>query len=82
MARLVGQSDGVRDRVIELHLGVNRFGRSPDNDFFGPERLEELLEGARCDQAPAVVKRCVDEVEAFAPDGLRDDATIVVLCRS
>src|SRR2546430_7572490 len=33
MARLVGQSDGVRDRVIELHLGVNRFGRSPDNDF-------------------------------------------------
>ena len=27
-------------------------------------------------------KRCIDEVELFSPDGLRDDATIVVLCRS
>jgi pSer/pThr/pTyr-binding forkhead associated (FHA) protein len=33
MARLVGRSEGFRDRVIELHLGLNRFGRSPDNDF-------------------------------------------------
>jgi hypothetical protein len=29
-----------------------------------------------------VVKRCIDEVELFSPDGLRDDATIVVLCRA
>jgi hypothetical protein len=33
MARLVGRSDGFRDRVIELHLGLNRLGRSPENDF-------------------------------------------------
>jgi serine phosphatase RsbU (regulator of sigma subunit)/CHASE3 domain sensor protein len=51
-------------------------------EFFGPERLVDLLKGARCDEAPAVVKRCIDEVELFSPDGLRDDATIVVLCRS
>ncbi len=56
--------------------------RNADNEFFGPERLVDLLEGARCDQAPAVVKRCIDEVELFTPGGLRDDATIVVLCRS
>jgi serine phosphatase RsbU (regulator of sigma subunit) len=56
--------------------------RNVDNEFFGPERLLELLEGARCDEAPAVVKRCIDEVELFSPGGLRDDATIVVLCRS
>jgi serine phosphatase RsbU (regulator of sigma subunit) len=56
--------------------------RDGDNELFGPERLVDLLHGARCDQAPAVVKRCIDEVELFAPDGLRDDATIVVLCRS
>ena len=56
--------------------------RNPDNEFFGPERLVELLQGARCDEAPAVVKRCIDEVELFSPDGLRDDATIVVLCRA
>ncbi len=56
--------------------------RNAGNEFFGPERLVELLQGARCDEAPAVVKRCIDEVELFSPDGLRDDATIVVLCRA
>lgn len=62
------------DGVIEI--------RNVDNEFFGPERLVELLQGARCAEAPAVVKRCIDEVELFSPDGLRDDATIVVLCRA
>jgi serine phosphatase RsbU (regulator of sigma subunit)/CHASE3 domain sensor protein len=56
--------------------------RNVDDEFFGPERLVLLLRGARCDEAPAVVKRCIDEVELFSPEGLRDDATIVVLCRS
>jgi sigma-B regulation protein RsbU (phosphoserine phosphatase) len=55
--------------------------RSTDREFFGPQRLVELLQGARCDEAQAVVKRCIDEVELFAPEGLTDDATIVVLCR-
>ncbi|HEY3671085.1 MAG TPA: SpoIIE family protein phosphatase [Acidimicrobiia bacterium] len=56
--------------------------RNGDNEFFGPERLVELLQGARCSEAQAVVKRGIDEVELFSPDGLRDDATIVVLCRA
>jgi len=56
--------------------------RNGDKEFFGPDRLVELLQGARCAEAPAVVKRCIDEVELFSPDGLRDDATIVVLCRA
>jgi sigma-B regulation protein RsbU (phosphoserine phosphatase) len=55
--------------------------RSPRNEFFGPARLVGLLQGARCDEAPAVVKRCLDEIDLFSPAGLRDDATIVVLCR-
>jgi len=33
MARLVGRCEAIRDQVMELHLGVNRFGRSPENDF-------------------------------------------------
>jgi len=33
MARLVGITDAIRDQVLELHLGVNRLGRSPENDF-------------------------------------------------
>ena len=56
--------------------------RNVDKEFFGPERLVELLQGARCDEAPAVVKRCIDEVELFSPVGLLDDATVVVLCRT
>ena len=30
--------------------------RNADKEFFGPERLVELLQGARCDEAPAVVQ--------------------------
>jgi len=33
MARLVVKSQGFCDQVIELHLGVNRLGRSPENHF-------------------------------------------------
>jgi pSer/pThr/pTyr-binding forkhead associated (FHA) protein len=33
MARLVVKSDGFAEQVIELHLRVNRLGRSPENDF-------------------------------------------------
>jgi hypothetical protein len=33
MARLIIKSDGFQNGVIELHLGVNRLGRSTKNDF-------------------------------------------------
>jgi hypothetical protein len=33
MTRLVIKSDGFKNQVIELKLGANRFGRSPENDF-------------------------------------------------
>ena len=33
MARLLITSKGFSNQVIELNLGVNRFGRSPENDF-------------------------------------------------
>jgi pSer/pThr/pTyr-binding forkhead associated (FHA) protein len=33
MARLVVKSDGFSNQVIELHLGLNRLGRSAENDF-------------------------------------------------
>src|SRR6266567_3117522 len=33
MARLLVKSEGFGNQVIELKLGVNRLGRSPDNDF-------------------------------------------------
>jgi pSer/pThr/pTyr-binding forkhead associated (FHA) protein len=33
MARLLVKTPGIRGEVIELKLGVNRFGRSPQSDF-------------------------------------------------
>jgi len=33
MARLLLTSNGFANKVIELHLGVNHFGRGKDNDF-------------------------------------------------
>jgi hypothetical protein len=33
MARLIIKSDGFSERVVELKLGVNRLGRSPDTDI-------------------------------------------------
>src|SRR6476469_1949692 len=33
MARLVLKRNGIEERVIELKLGLNRFGRTQDNDF-------------------------------------------------
>src|SRR5438309_1968351 len=33
MARLLIKSDGFGNQVLDLRLGVNRFGRTPDNDF-------------------------------------------------
>ena len=33
MARLIIKSEGFRNQALELKLGLNRFGRSSDNDF-------------------------------------------------
>jgi sigma-B regulation protein RsbU (phosphoserine phosphatase) len=61
------------DGIIEV--------RNAQSVFYGPERLTELVRGSRCEEAPAIVKRCLDDVQTFAAGSLRDDATIVILCR-
>jgi pSer/pThr/pTyr-binding forkhead associated (FHA) protein len=33
MARLIVTSSGFENQIIELHLGINRIGRAPDNHF-------------------------------------------------
>ncbi len=46
MARLLIKSNGFNERPIELQLGVNRVGRSPDNDI----QIEHVTISARhCD---------------------------------
>jgi len=46
MARLLIKSNGFNERPIELHLGVNRVGRGPDNDI----QIEHAsISGWHCD---------------------------------
>jgi len=33
VARLIVKSEGFKNQVLQLHLGLNRIGRSPENDF-------------------------------------------------
>lgn len=55
--------------------------RNADNEEFGLQRLTDVVCDASCEEADRIVKRCVDDVVAFAPGRLRDDVTIVLLCR-
>jgi len=55
--------------------------RNAQREQFGLDRLVTIVCSASCDEAEAIVKRSLDEVTGFAPGRLRDDATIVLLCR-
>lgn len=55
--------------------------RREDGREFGLERLVDLVCRASADEADAIVKRTLDEIGNFAARRLRDDATIVLVCR-
>ncbi|HEY3095497.1 MAG TPA: SpoIIE family protein phosphatase [Acidimicrobiia bacterium] len=55
--------------------------RNADNEEFGLQRLTDLVCESSCEEADRIVKRCVDDVVSFAPGRLRDDVTVVLLCR-
>jgi len=55
--------------------------RDAAREEFGVDRLRELVCAASCDEATAIAKRVIDDVGAFAPGRVHDDATIVLLCR-
>jgi serine phosphatase RsbU (regulator of sigma subunit) len=55
--------------------------RNEDQEEFGFQRLTEVICDASCEEADRIVKRCIDEIVSFAPGRLRDDVTVVMLCR-
>ena len=77
MARLVGKSDGFGDQVIELHLGVNRLGRSPENDF---QILHDSVSAFHCEVALAgeevTVRDCDSTNGTFLEGEPVDEATL------
>lgn len=61
------------DGVIEV--------RNAEQQEFGLQRLTDVVCGASCEEAEQIAKRCVDDIASFAPGRLRDDVTVVLLCR-
>jgi sigma-B regulation protein RsbU (phosphoserine phosphatase) len=55
--------------------------RDATNDFFGEERLHELVTSAAAPDAESMLDRVVSALDAFA-SRLRDDATILVISRA
>ncbi|HEX6312856.1 MAG TPA: SpoIIE family protein phosphatase [Acidimicrobiia bacterium] len=55
--------------------------RRDEREEFGVDRLVDLVSSAGAEEADVIVKRALDEIEGFATSRLRDDATVVLLCR-
>ncbi len=61
------------DGIIESHAS--------DRQEFGTDRLIELVRAGSCDQADAIARQCIDDVEAFQDGRVADDLTVVLICR-
>ena len=71
MARLLIKSEGFRDQVIELRLGVNRIGRASSNDF----QIEHpTISAVHCEvsigEGEVVIRDC-DSTNGTTVDGKR-----------
>jgi len=55
--------------------------RGDEGEEFGLGRLVQIVCGSSSDEADQIAKSCLDEVAAFGAARIRDDATIVLLCR-
>ena len=64
---LVATTDGVTE------------ARTHDGDFFGMERFIDAVHSSRALAPEAIVKRVIDDVQAFSQRGLRDDIAIVAV---
>jgi serine phosphatase RsbU (regulator of sigma subunit) len=68
------------DRVLFYTDGISE-ARSSDGSFFGDERLADFLVRASLEHLPVeeTVRHLTDSVLRFADDGLRDDATMLLM---
>jgi hypothetical protein len=68
------------DRVLFYTDGITE-ARSSDGTFFGDDRLADFLVRASLEELPVneTVRHLADNILGFADDGLRDDATMLLL---
>lgn len=68
------------DRVLFYTDGISE-ARSSDDSFFGDDRLADFLVRASLEHLPAheTVRHIADNIMTFSDDGLRDDATMLLL---
>lgn len=68
------------DRVLFYTDGITE-ARSSDGSFLGDDRLADYLVRASLEQLPVreTVRHLIDNVLTFSDDGLRDDATMLLL---
>ncbi len=68
------------DRVLFYTDGISE-ARSSDSSFYGDDRLADFLVRASLERLPAheTVRHIADSILSFSDDGLRDDATLLLL---
>lgn len=68
------------DRVLFFTDGITE-ARASDGSFFGDDRLADFLVRASLEGLPAreTVRHLADNILTFSDDGLRDDATMLLL---
>src|SRR4051812_33287870 len=69
-----------KDRVLFYTDGITE-ARSSDGSFFGDDRLADLLVRASLENLPVqeTVRHLADNIIRFSDDGLRDDATMLLM---
>jgi hypothetical protein len=68
------------DRVLFYTDGITE-ARASDRSFFGDDRLADFLVRASLENLPVseTVRRLADNILTFSDDGLRDDATMLLM---
>ncbi len=75
------RADVPPDSLLAIFTDGVTEARDPDGGFFGPESLERVLLATQGDPCVDVLRRVVDEIQAFAGESPQSDDITLVLAR-
>jgi serine phosphatase RsbU (regulator of sigma subunit) len=70
------------DSVLTVYTDGLIEARNQNRDFYGEERLIDLLADMRCSEAQPAVDHVLNDLSEFHGGQVADDVTLVVLCRT